>query len=89
MAPLTQIAKALGAEVAGVCGTGDVGSSGRSGRPTSVEHAKGEFPRGAHAYDLILDKVAEPLSRGVRARMCSTAGGEPSLLLLAKLDISG
>lgn len=53
-----QIAKALGAEVTGVCSTGNVEMVRSIGADHVVDYTQEDFTRGARRYDLILDNVA-------------------------------
>jgi NADPH:quinone reductase-like Zn-dependent oxidoreductase len=58
-----QIAKALGAEVTGVCGSGNVDLVRSIGADHVLDYRKEDFTREARRYDLILDNVANhPLS---------------------------
>ncbi|WP_246149005.1 NAD(P)-dependent alcohol dehydrogenase [Nonomuraea turkmeniaca] len=58
-----QIAKALGAEVTGVCSTGNVEMVRSIGADHVLDHTKEDFTRGTRRYDLILDNVGNhPLS---------------------------
>ncbi|MGW6495943.1 NAD(P)-dependent alcohol dehydrogenase [Nonomuraea angiospora] len=53
-----QIAKALGAEVTGVCGPGNVEIVRSLGADHVVDYTKEDFTRGGGRYDVILDNVA-------------------------------
>ncbi|MEW1840394.1 NAD(P)-dependent alcohol dehydrogenase [Nonomuraea angiospora] len=53
-----QIAKALGAEVTGVCGPGNVEIVRSIGADHVVDYTKEDFTRGGGRYDVILDNVA-------------------------------
>jgi len=50
-----QIAKALGAEVTGVCGTGHTGLVRSLGAGTVIDYTREDFTRGTRRYDVILD----------------------------------
>jgi NADPH:quinone reductase-like Zn-dependent oxidoreductase len=52
-----QIAKALGAEVTGVCSTRNVELVRSLGADHVVDHTEQDFTRGAQRYDVILDNV--------------------------------
>jgi NADPH:quinone reductase-like Zn-dependent oxidoreductase len=53
-----QIAKALGAEVTGVCSTGNVDMVRLIGADHVIDYTKEDFTQGEPRYDLILDNVA-------------------------------
>jgi NADPH:quinone reductase-like Zn-dependent oxidoreductase len=53
-----QIAKALGAEVTGVCSTGNVDTVRSIGADHVIDYTKEDFTQGEPRYDLILDNVA-------------------------------
>ncbi len=53
-----QIAKALGAEVTGVCSTANVDMVGSIGADHVIDYTKEDFTKGEPRYDLILDNVA-------------------------------
>ena len=53
-----QIAKVLGAEVTGVCSTGNVEMIRSIGADHVIDYTKEDFTQGARRYDLILDNVA-------------------------------
>ena len=53
-----QIAKVLGAEVTGVCSTGNVDTVRSLGADHVIDHTREDFTQGERRYDLILDNVA-------------------------------
>jgi NADPH:quinone reductase-like Zn-dependent oxidoreductase len=53
-----QIAKALGAEVTGVCSRGNVDMIRSIGADHVIDYAKADFTKGSARYDVILDNVA-------------------------------
>jgi NADPH:quinone reductase-like Zn-dependent oxidoreductase len=53
-----QIAKALGAEVTGVCGPANIDMVRSIGAVHVIDYTKEDFTRGESRYDLILDNVA-------------------------------
>jgi NADPH:quinone reductase-like Zn-dependent oxidoreductase len=53
-----QIAKALGAEVTGVCSTKNVAMVRSVGADHVIDYTKEDFTKGAARYDVILDNVA-------------------------------
>jgi NADPH:quinone reductase-like Zn-dependent oxidoreductase len=63
-----QIAKALGAEVTGVCSTRNTGLVRSLGADAVIDYTKEDFTRGAQRFDVILDNVANHrLSHCLRA----------------------
>jgi len=63
-----QIAKALGAQVTGVCSTRNVDLVASIGADTVIDYTKEDFTRGTQRFDVILDNVANhPLSHCLRA----------------------
>jgi NADPH:quinone reductase-like Zn-dependent oxidoreductase len=58
-----QIAKALGAEVTGVCSTRNTGLVASIGADAVIDYTRDDFTRGTQRFDVILDNVANhPLS---------------------------
>jgi NADPH:quinone reductase-like Zn-dependent oxidoreductase len=53
-----QIAKVLGAEVTGVCSTGNVDTVRSLGADHVIDYTREDFTQGERRYDLILDNVA-------------------------------
>jgi NADPH:quinone reductase-like Zn-dependent oxidoreductase len=63
-----QIAKAMGAEVTGVCSTRNVDMVRELGADHVVDYTAADFTRGGRLYDVILDNVeAQPLAATRRA----------------------
>lgn len=63
-----QLAKALGAEVTGVCGTSKVDLVRNLGADEVIDYTRADFADGASRYDVILDTAGNsPLSRLRRA----------------------
>lgn len=52
-----QIARSLGAEVTGVCGTANVDLVGSLGADHVIDYTQEDFTRGSDRYDLVLDNV--------------------------------
>jgi NADPH:quinone reductase-like Zn-dependent oxidoreductase len=61
-----QVAKALGAEVTGVCSTDKVDMVRSIGADHVVDYTKEDFTRGSERYDVILDNVASHSLRDTR-----------------------
>jgi NADPH:quinone reductase-like Zn-dependent oxidoreductase len=78
-----QIATALGAEVTGVCGTGNVDVVRSLGAAHVLDYTKDDFTDGRVRYDVVQDNVGnQPLRRLRRAltptgTLVSNAGGPP------------
>jgi NADPH:quinone reductase-like Zn-dependent oxidoreductase len=53
-----QIAKVLGAEVTGVCSTGNVDAIRSLGADHVIDYSREDFTQGGRRYDVILDNVA-------------------------------
>ena len=62
-----QIAKALGAEVTGVCGPANLDLVGSLGADAVIDHTREDFTRGEARYDLILDNVENHPLAAVRS----------------------
>ena len=63
-----QIAKALGAEVTGVCSTRNVDMVRSIGADHVIDYTQEDFTQGGQRYDLILDNVANRSLSDVQAR---------------------
>jgi NADPH:quinone reductase-like Zn-dependent oxidoreductase len=61
-----QVAKALGAEVTGVCSTDKVDMVRSIGADQVIDYTKEDFTRGSERYDVILDNVASHSLRDTR-----------------------
>jgi NADPH:quinone reductase-like Zn-dependent oxidoreductase len=78
-----QIAAALGAEVTGVCGTGNVELVRSLGAAHVVDYTAQDFTDARACYDVILDNVGNRPLRGLRRALTPTgtlvfnAGGSP------------
>ena len=68
-----QIAKALGAEVTGVCGTSNVEMVRSLGADHVIDYTQEDFTQGDRRYDLILDNVANR-SASANARALKPTG---------------
>ena len=63
-----QIAKAMGAEVTGVCSTRNVELVRSIGADHVIDYTQDDFTKGGQQYDFILDNVAQPLAGRAPAR---------------------
>jgi NADPH:quinone reductase-like Zn-dependent oxidoreductase len=78
-----QIAKAFGAEVTGVCSSGNVDLVRSLGADHVVDYTKQDFTTGEERYDFLLDNVGNrslsELRRVIKARgkLISNGGGSP------------
>jgi len=72
-----QIAKSLGADVTGVCSTGNVDLVRSIGADHVVDYTREDFTRGSHRYDFILDNVGNHSSSDTRSALTpnGTLGG--------------
>jgi NADPH:quinone reductase-like Zn-dependent oxidoreductase len=62
-----QIAKALGAQVTGVCSTANTGLAASIGADTVIDYTREDFTRGTQRFDVIIDNAANhPLSHLLR-----------------------
>lgn len=68
-----QIAKAIGADVTGVCGAGAVALVRQLGADRAIDYESEDFTRGADRYDLIVDLVGNHPFR--RLKRVLTSGG--------------
>ena len=66
-----QIAKALGAEVTGVCSTGKVDLVRSIGADHVIDYTKEDFTKGDQRYDVIFDNVGQSLLLRSSARLNS------------------
>jgi NADPH:quinone reductase-like Zn-dependent oxidoreductase len=67
-----QIAKAFGAEVTGVCGTGNVDMVRSIGADHVIDYTKQDFTKGGPRYDFILDNVANHSMSDTRRALTPT-----------------
>jgi NADPH:quinone reductase-like Zn-dependent oxidoreductase len=72
-----QIAKSLGADVTGVCSTGNVDLVRSIGADHVVDYTREDFTRGSRHYDFILDNVGDHSSSNTRSALTpnGTVGG--------------
>jgi len=62
-----QIAKALGAQVTGVCSTANTGLASSIGAETVIDYTREDFTRGTQRFDVIIDNASNhPLSHLLR-----------------------
>jgi NADPH:quinone reductase-like Zn-dependent oxidoreductase len=61
-----QIAKAFGAEVTGVCSTGNVGMVRSIGADHVIDYTREDFTLGGRQYDIVLDAVGNRPLRACR-----------------------
>jgi len=82
-----QLAVALGAEVTGVCGSGNVDLVRSIGATHVLDHAERDFTDGPDRYDVIVDNVGNRPLRRVRRALTPTGtlvfngGGSPGRLV--------
>jgi NADPH:quinone reductase-like Zn-dependent oxidoreductase len=72
-----QLARHLGADVTGVCGTANVGLVASLGATTVIDYTRDDFIDGAERYDLVLDAVGKRKSAAAlrRCRQVLAPGG--------------
>jgi NADPH:quinone reductase-like Zn-dependent oxidoreductase len=86
-----QIAAALGAEVTGVCSTGNVELVRSIGAAHVIDYTEGDFTDGRTQYDVVHDNVGNHPLRGLRRALTPTgtlvtnAGGSPGGGLLGPI----
>ena len=73
-----QIAKAMGAEVTGVCSTRNVEIARSIGADHVIDYTKEDFTEGGPRYDLILDNVANHPLRKVRRALTPDGRHQPN-----------
>lgn len=73
-----QIAKALGAEVTGVCSTGNVEMLRRIGADHVIDYTKEDFTKGSARYDVIMDNVGSHSLSATRSMLTPTGLHVPS-----------
>lgn len=67
-----QIARSLGAEVTGVCGTRNLDLVRSIGADHAIDYTAEDFTRGGQRYDLILDTIGNHSLRSMRRAMTPT-----------------
>jgi NADPH:quinone reductase-like Zn-dependent oxidoreductase len=67
-----QIAKSLGAQVTGVCSTGNVDMVRSIGADLVIDYTQKDFTQGGQRYDFILDNVANHSLSGLRGALTPT-----------------
>ena len=73
-----QIAKALGAEVTGVCSTRNVDLVRSIGADHVIDYTQEDFTRGDRRYDFILDNVANHSLTDLRGALTPTGSLVPN-----------
>jgi NADPH:quinone reductase-like Zn-dependent oxidoreductase len=86
-----QLAKALGAEVTGVCSTAKLDLVRSLGADHVIDYTRDDFADGAHHYDLILDIAGNPALSRLRRALTPTGtavitGGEEGGSVTGGLD---
>ena len=86
-----QLAKALGAEVTGVCSTAKLDLVRSLGADHVIDYTRDDFADGTHRYDLILDIAGNPTLSRLRRALTPTGtavivGGEEGGNLTGGMD---